>query len=255
MHDRRVDDEVLTFGNQGALYKRAMTWWDHGTRSLWSQPWGTALAGELEGTSLTLIPASIVPWSTWLADHPDTTVVSNDLDINDGGHRPAGYYPPERPRDNFVIGVALEGSATAYHYRLASERRVINDRIGPHPVAVFVDPDTRDIAVYLRKIGGSPDGTSASEAVFEVNRDGAVIDLETGSVWDVGRGIATEGALKGAVLQQIPYVTSFDWVIGRGWISSHTPPCTIARTRSPATSPFVATLAYCPRNVFRAECN
>ena len=103
--------------------------------------------------------------------HPDTTVVSNDLDINAGGHRPAG----------------------------------------PHPVAVFVDPDTRDIAVYLRKIGGDPDGPSASEAVFRVNGDGAVIDLETGSVWDVGRGIATEGVLKGAVLQQIPYVTAFDW--------------------------------------------
>ena len=30
-------------------------------------------------------------------------------------------------------------------------------------------------------------------------------------VWDVARGIAVEGPLTGTVLQQVPYMTSFDW--------------------------------------------
>ena len=72
VHDRRVDGETLTFGNQGALFMNAMTWWDHDTESVWSQPWGSAIRGPLEGTALTLIPASIVPWPTWLDEHPDT---------------------------------------------------------------------------------------------------------------------------------------------------------------------------------------
>ena len=69
----------MTFGNQGALYMRAMTWWDHKTESIWSQPLGTALEGPLEGTELTLIPASIIPWETWLDTHPETTVVVDSL--------------------------------------------------------------------------------------------------------------------------------------------------------------------------------
>ena len=80
MHDRRLNGETLTFGNHGRLYKNAMTWWDHGTGSIWAQPWGTAILGPLKDTALTLIPASVVPWSTWLAEHPDSTVVTDDYD-------------------------------------------------------------------------------------------------------------------------------------------------------------------------------
>ena len=118
----------------------------------------------------------------------------------------------EQSKDNFVIGVALQESATAYQYSLASEHRVINDRIGEHPVVVFVNPETRDIKVYLRRVGAgdSPD-TSPSELVFEAGDDGQAVDAQTGSVWDTKRGVATQGPLKGTVLQQIPYVTSYDW--------------------------------------------
>ena len=51
---------------------RAMTWWDHETDSIWSQPWGRAIVGQLEGTRLDQIPAAIMRWSVWLADQPDT---------------------------------------------------------------------------------------------------------------------------------------------------------------------------------------
>ena len=36
----------------------------------------------------------------------------------------------------------------------AAARGVFNDRIGRHPVVVLVDPDSRDIKVYLRRPGG-----------------------------------------------------------------------------------------------------
>ena len=201
MHDRRVDGETLTFGNQGALFMNAMTWWDRGTRSLWSQPWGSAIDGPLEGTALTLLPASVVPWPAWLEQHPDTTVVVNDL-------RPE-LFPANIIRDGFVIGVALEDAATAYPYPLASELGVINDRIGDHPIAVFVDPDSRDIKVFLRR--PADESLEEPEVFFERDDQGRVVDRQTGSVWDISRGVATDGPLKGAAIQQIPYVTSFDW--------------------------------------------
>ena len=201
MHDRRVNGEALTFGNQGALFMQAMTWWDHKTESIWSQPWGSVLEGPLEGTALTLIPASIVPWSTWLGEHPDTTMVLDSMDI-----RPFVF---EGSYFDFVIGVALEDSATAYGYRLASDRRVINDRIGEHPVVVFVSTDPRDIKVYLRRVDAG-DSTGVIEVEFQVDGE-RVVDADTGSVWDIMRGVAIEGPLRGAVLQQIPWVSSYDW--------------------------------------------
>ncbi len=219
VHDRLIDGEVLIFGNQGALFMRAMTWWDHGTESVWSQPWGTAIMGPLKGTSLTLIPASIVPWPTWLAEHPETTVVGDDLDRERFTEIPDSLdtsleahpaIPPDR-RDDFVIGVALDESATAYDYRLAAARRVINDRVGDHPVVVFVDPESRNIKVYLRRPADARPGEQApADLTFAMDGEFAA-DAETGSRWDVSHGFAVAGPLKGAVLQQIPYVTAFVW--------------------------------------------
>ena len=196
-----MEGETLTLGNQGALFMNAMTWWDRDTGSLWSQPWGSAIAGPLEGTALTLLPASIVPWPAWLEEHPDTTVLINDL-------RPERF-PSNTIHDGFVIGVALEEDATAYPYPLASDLRVINDRIGEHPIAVFVDPESRDIKVFLRLPADS--SLEETEVFFERDDGGRVVDRQTGSVWDISRGIATDGPLKGTAIQQIPYVTSFDW--------------------------------------------
>ena len=89
---------------------------------------------------------------------------------------------------------------------------MFNDRIGRHPVVVLVDPDSRDIKVYLRRPGASISGVSVpAELRFTIDGAGRLIDVETGSVWSVARGIASEGPLKGAVLQRIPYVTAFDW--------------------------------------------
>ena len=152
MHDWRVNDNTLVFGNQGALFKSAMTWWDHDTRSVRSQPWGTSIIGPPKGTALTLIPASIVPWGTWHAEHPETTMLGNDL-----GRRRFGAV---MGRNDFVFGVSLGKFTAAYPYRSASRMRVINDRVGDHPIVVFVNPETRDIKVYLQ-VAGTADSAPA----------------------------------------------------------------------------------------------
>ena len=228
VHDRRVDGEALTFGKQGALFKRAMTWWDHKTESVWSQPCGTAIGGPLEGTALTLIPASVVPWPTWLDEHPETTVMANDLDLI----QPQTAVPQNEfdrtidtlvtTRGDFVIGVALEESAAAYLYTPTAERRVINDRVGEHPIVVLADAETRDINVYLRRPAATiPDGSAPSELTFELDHEGRLVDTETGSVWDARRGVAIEGPLQGSILQQVPYVTAYLWAWRDFFTSQH----------------------------------
>ena len=183
---------------------KAMTWWDHGTGSIWSQPWGTAIAGDRLGTSLLLIPATTVPWETWVADHPDTTVLADLL----RGRR----HEITLARSMLVVGVALGEDASAYPFDVADAERVLNDRIGEFPIAVFSDAESLDIRVYLRRpiLDAAGDAVPA-EIEFVLDDDGRIVDSETGSVWDIARGVAIRGPLRGAVLQQVPYVTAFPW--------------------------------------------
>lgn len=63
VHRRELDGEPVLFGNQGALWSNAMTWWDHQTGSIWSQPLGEAIAGPYKGRRLDLLPSTLTTWS------------------------------------------------------------------------------------------------------------------------------------------------------------------------------------------------
>ena len=82
-----------------------MTWWDHETDSVWSQPIGTAIQGSYRGTRLVMIPAAVVPWGTWRAEHPETLVLEADSRFN-VEHDPWGTRLPL-----YVLGVVVDGVA------------------------------------------------------------------------------------------------------------------------------------------------
>ncbi len=202
MHDRRLNGEVLTFGNQGDLFMNAMTWWDHGTKSIWSQPWGAAIWGELEGESLTLLPGEVVPWSTWVSRHPQTKVLIDEFGLSS---------PARTFQNDFVIGVAIQEDSVGYFYTWAEEARVLNDWLRDLPIAVIVEPGTRSIGVYLRNEIGTPADPSVQVPTvlsFEIGKGGAIKDTESGSTWDVS-GVAVDGPLLGASMQRVPYVTAY----------------------------------------------
>src|SRR5262249_25124585 len=52
--------------------------YDRQTESWWQQAIGRAIVGDLTGTQLTILPASIVSWGTFRAARPDGTVLSKD---------------------------------------------------------------------------------------------------------------------------------------------------------------------------------
>ena len=64
----------------------AMTWFDHETNSIWSQPWGIAISGPLKGTRLDMLPFSLAPWASWRAEHPDTLALNTSA-VRYGGDR------------------------------------------------------------------------------------------------------------------------------------------------------------------------
>lgn len=193
VHVRKVNGEEEIFGNQGALFMNAMTWFDHTTGSVWSQVWGRSIDGPLKGTELELLPSQTIPWGSWKAEHPETLLM-----INGSGKM---RFTGERFFPGYVIGVALDGDAKAYPYEAAAQARVINDSLGEIPLVVVVNPETQAVSVFVRNVDGRDLTLRWADGLLE--------DEETGSQWDPARGVSFTGPLQGKSLRPIPYTPAF----------------------------------------------
>ncbi len=192
VHDRRIDGKTHVFGNAGSLYMTAMTWFDHTTDSIWSQPWGRAIQGEYSGVELFLLPSQLTTWASWRAEHPETLVMINDVTQFGGS---AAF------SEKFVIGLILGDNSKAYYYADVANELIVNDTLGPIPV--FLWAADNNFHAYVRQVG---------DQILTFEQQGeTIIDSETGSSWDLARGLATDGSLAGEVLQPVPSTSAFDW--------------------------------------------
>jgi len=189
VHRRELNGEVLVLGNQGALWGNAMTWWDHSTGTVWSQPLGEAIVGPLKGETLELMASQVTSWATWTEDHPETVALDVsaipsrfrliDMSIVVDFGEEVGVYA--------VVDLIGEGPA--------------NDTIAGVPVSVVVDQEDR-WKVFHRRVG---------ESVLTLDFvDGALVDTETSTRWDPSNGRALSGPLEGEVLGILPGFTSFE---------------------------------------------
>ncbi len=172
----------------------AMTWYDHETGSIWSQPWGRAIKGELKGVELRLLPFQLTTWASWVKDHPETLVMTND--VNRLGLRGRQGFSPD-----FVIALVLADQAKAYYFRDAQSKGIINDYVGDTPIVLWAGDD--NWYAYIREVDNQ-------ELTFRIEGE-VMSDEETGSKWDITRGLAIEGPLGGTALQAVPSLSSFDW--------------------------------------------
>lgn len=134
VHERRVDGSAAVFGNQGALYKGAMTWYDHATGSVWSQPLGEAIAGPHVGSSLHLMPSQLTTWGQWLAANPSSRILTSNV--------PSAPYKGRRPGADHVAGVVVGKHAVAWPYLSVIDAGSIAAEIGGIDVVISVDDAT-----------------------------------------------------------------------------------------------------------------
>ena len=205
MHDRRIDGKAHTFGNQGTLYLSAMTWFDHETQSVWSQPIGTAIQGSYEGVRLEMIPATVVPWATWTQEHPDTVVLDTGVLQTPPKFDPfVGYGAGNR-----FIGVSLADRAKGYYFEFVSEKVAVNDNIGDIPILVYANPVDKSAHIYVRKVQGM---------VLEFEWvNGQLRDQQTGTVWDPTNGFGVEEPLRRKLLKELPYIITYGWA----WVTHY----------------------------------
>jgi len=228
VYDRKIGDDVLTFGVSGKLHANSLIMYDHQTDSLWSHLVGQAVVGPKKGASIKPLESVFTTWDRWRERHPRTKVLSTGRplfvalrDEYESYYQSAqtGIVPTRRndqriyPKE-FVLGVAFDGRAYAYPFSALSQAGVVNDELEGIPVVVVFDKASATGVMFRRDL----DGRMLSFTKPRVGGDAVlVVDNETGSVWDGLTGKALKGELKGQQLRGIPVTPSF-WF---GWVDHY----------------------------------
>jgi hypothetical protein len=198
VHRREIEGSEAIFGNQGDLFGNAMTWWDHETGSVWSQPLGRAILGPRTGAALELMPSTLTEWGAWRTTYPETLA----LDAPDIG-------------TNFVleqmaIVVDLGEEVVAYPIPDLREVLVVNDVVADIEIGVVIDPNDDSVwAVFSRRL----DDTVVELTVV----DGRVVDVASGTTFDPARGIGRGGDHDGEILDLLPAITAFPRDVETFW--------------------------------------
>jgi Protein of unknown function (DUF3179) len=150
--DRRLRGRTFDFGTTGNLRQSDLVMYDRQTESWWQQFGGRALVGELTGSKLEQLPARIVAWRDFRAEHPDAKVLSRET----GHERPYGQNPyfgyddidsppffstrnandDRLPPKARVVYLERGGEAVAVPFTTLRERRVVRVRVGGRALVV-----------------------------------------------------------------------------------------------------------------------
>jgi hypothetical protein len=232
-----VEGQELSFGVSGLLLDNTLVMYDRQTESLWSQLYGGAISGQLEGASLKVFPSVLTEWESWLAQHPNGRVLSKEqtcetFSCGEFALNAVGSYkvdPYESyyltadegvtnsniPRDDAaaaakkrVVGVRLGEFARAYPFEMLAEERVLDDEIGGVPIVVWFDPRTESGSAFKRRVDGQVLDFQPHTADFAIMRD-----LQTGGVWSGAGGEALSGSFEGSRLSPLVTTPAFEF----GW--------------------------------------
>ena len=97
--ERTIEGRVLDFGTSGKLRFSDLVMYDRTTHSWWQQFSGRGLVGEFTGARLPFVPARVMSWGAFRADHPDGQVlVPNDPTMRQYWRNPyVGYDSASTP--------------------------------------------------------------------------------------------------------------------------------------------------------------
>ncbi len=180
----------MGFGNQGDLFGNAMTWWDHDTGSIWSQPLGEAILGPLRGKKLEPMVGTLTTWVSWTEAHPDTLA----LDVHAWR---TGFYLEE-------MSIVLDLGTEAIAFAIPALQRVgvVNEVVAGLEVAAVIDPqEPSRWAVFSRRLDDSV-------AELALTSDG-LVDTVSGTVFDTFLGRGLSGPLSDQNLDKLAAFTSF----------------------------------------------
>lgn len=198
MYSRDYSGKTLSFEVSGRLMESSLVMQDKQTDTYWSIMTGGAVGGELEGTELIELPVSKkVKWKDWVAEHPDTLVLSV-AGIEDVPRNVYDRYFADRRgfRGQMARDDRLDTKAPIYAFQYGGRPFAV-DAETIEGGRVFELPDGREALLY-RAPGAEMMASSVayvSDSGFE-HRDGAWVELGSNSRFSGDRLEFDDGAVE-----------------------------------------------------------
>jgi len=211
VYDRTVGDRVLDFGVSGKLADDDLVLYDRQTESEWKQSSGAAIAGPLEGASLSVRPSTVLPWERFRDAHPGGVV----LQPPGGASEAAGEGDTPEPIDYddapYADYLASDGFGLAAH-RGEGSREWDREDLDPKTVVLGVEAGGEALGFPLPRVraaGGVVQTTvgdrdvvvvaTAQTGIHGYADPGYAFDMADGELvadgtaWDPATGEAADG--------------------------------------------------------------
>jgi len=201
-----INGKLETFRLVGMDHFNAM-FEDSSTKSWWRQVNGEAVTGPLKGMMLEEIPSGQMRLDAWISQYPHTLIMQPDTSFNDSYFGMRTYDKGKGQSyltktdslswkdKSWVVGVQIASVARAYDWNDLVNKRVLNDTLAGHPIAVTLANDTASFYVWKR-----------DSLIFEFDKTTSRLrDQQTKSTWS-SSGQCTDGPLKGT---RLPLVQSY----------------------------------------------
>jgi hypothetical protein len=224
-----LGETVLEFGSTGMLMRSNKLMYDRLTDTVWNALTGTPAFGALATSNieLPLLPVVVTDWASWLAQHPDTSVLSlrtgYQRDYSNGAayrqyfNSPNLMFPVWQQNTethdlkDMVFGLRLDGIAKAYPLDILIAESLTHDTIGATQVLLVTQPaPTRN---FFEPGGAAVRAYAVGDRRFSVGVAADELIADDGTNWQI-----TEDALiapNGDTVPRLPGHLAF-WF---GWFS------------------------------------
>ncbi len=209
---------------------------DRETGSWWQQVTGRAIAGELAGSALELMPNDELTFALWKSETPPgqgqehrlvlAPVAGHEKDYDKEWEKEVAKYPVPltfpgqglKDRD-VILGVEIGGQARAFPLAKVRDESPVEDKVGGVPVALVTGPDGESVRIFRSQWNGSNielyrDAQSNGQSTGQSNGQSPewrLVDSQ-GNTWNFA-GCATNGPAAGQCLEKINFLKDywFDW--------------------------------------------
>jgi Protein of unknown function (DUF3179) len=209
---------------------------DRETGSWWQQVTGRAIAGELAGSTLELMPNDELTFALWKSEAPQGLVLApiaghGDKDYDKKWEEETAKFPVPltfpgqglKDRD-VILGLNVDGQARAFPLDKIRGPNPVEDKIAGVPVVFVTGPDGDSVRVFRSQLDGADvelyrdaqvSGTMG-EKTGEKSAGGKdpewrLLDAQ-GNTWNFA-GCAISGPATGQCLEKINFLKDywFDW--------------------------------------------
>lgn len=227
-----LGETVLEFGSTGMLMRSNKLMYDRKTDTVWNALTGVPAFGPLVSSGITLerLPVVVTDWSDWLAEHPDTTVLSLETGFSrnyaNGGAYSDYFNNPdfvmfpvwqqdtsEQGNKEMVFALELNGTPKAYPLETLIAETVTNDIVADQSIVIiskatpnrdFFEPGGAAVRAYER----------GERSFSQSSNDKEFID-DLGQTWTLSEDALTSES--GETLARLPGHLAF-WF---GWYGFH----------------------------------